>query len=30
VAVLALIAVGVLVRNHQLVGTFTFYQGRLF
>ena len=28
--VLALIVVAVLVRNHQLLGTFGFYQGRLF
>jgi membrane associated rhomboid family serine protease len=29
-AMLALIVAGVLVRNHQLLGTFTFYNGRLF
>jgi membrane associated rhomboid family serine protease len=30
IALLAVIVVGVLIRNDQLIGTFTFYQGRLF
>ena len=30
VGVLVLIAVGVLVRNHQLLGTFGFFRGQLF
>lgn len=30
VAMLALIAVGVLIRNHEIVGTYGFYQGKLF
>jgi membrane associated rhomboid family serine protease len=29
-AMLAILIVGVLIRNHQLLGTYSFYQGRLF